>query len=133
MEARGDALGAGAAVGWEACEQLELRSGGFGADAEILCGAPCSREQQHLGFAGREAGELGAIAFMKRETARAATLGIDRNARGAELVDVAIDGADRNLELARQRIGRQAAAHLKHDQDRKKTAGAHFVRLKQKS
>ena len=52
------------------------------------------------------------------ETAARAAIRIDRHVRGAELIDVTIDGANRNLELARQRFGRHPAAGLQQQQDR---------------
>ena len=60
-----------------------------------------------------------------REAASAAPFGIDRHAGGAELIDVAINGADGNFEFLRQRLGAEGPTHLQKDQERKKPARTH--------
>lgn len=42
---------------------------------------------------------------MQGKAACATTLGIDRDACGAELIDVAVDRADRDFELGCERVG----------------------------
>jgi len=78
-----------------------------------LCGrSGQAGERQRFGLGGRKARELGAVAVEQLESAARATIRIDRHVRGAELIDVTIDGANRNLELARQRFGRHPTAGL---------------------
>ena len=59
------------------------------------------------------------------EAARRAALDPDRHAGGAQLVDVAVDGAHRDLQLVGERLRAHPAARLQQHQDREEAAGAH--------
>jgi hypothetical protein len=98
-------------------------------EPELRRGSRQAGERQRLGLGGRKARELGAVAVEQLESAARAAIRIDRHIRGAELIDVTIDGANRNLELARQRFGRHPAAGLQQQQDRQQPARSHFHSL----
>ncbi len=102
VKARTDALGPRSGSRRQAREHLELGCGRVRADAEVCGRLADTREQERLGFRGREAGERRAVALEQAEAAVAAALGKDRDARGAQLVHVAVDGPDRDVEAARE-------------------------------
>ena len=54
-----------------------------------------------------------------------AAFGIDRHARRAERLDIAMDGPFRDLELARELAGGHPAAGLEEQQHRHETRRAH--------
>ena len=125
MEALRDLLRAEAAALGQGGRELELRRQELVGEAELRRGARQARQEQRLGLVLGEAGELGAKAVEQLEAAARPAIGIDRHAGGAELLDVAIDGADRDLERRRQLVGGQPAAGLQHQQDRQQAACAH--------
>src|SRR5258708_402036 len=88
------------------------RAGRSLAQAQVRRGPWQAGQEQRLGLRLVEPGQLGAIAVHQPKAARTPALGIDRHARGAEVVDVAIDRADRDLELLGQGLGAGLAAGL---------------------
>jgi hypothetical protein len=89
-------------------------------------------EEQRRGFGRRKSGQFGAIAIEQFEAAVGAAIGVDRHLRRAQLVDVAIDRADRDFELLRQSLGGHPAAGLQKHQNRKEAARAHFCEVGKK-
>ena len=83
-------------------EQLQLRARRVLGDPQRRCGVREADHEQCRGLALGEAGELGPVAVDQPVAARSPLLGVDRHTRGRERLHVAVDGAQRHLELPRQ-------------------------------
>jgi hypothetical protein len=129
VEPRADAARVCAGAFGQCRAQFQLGRREHVGEAKLRRGSRQAGERQRLGLGGRQARELGAVAVEQLEATARAAIRIDRHVRGAELIDVAIDGANRNLEFARQRFGRHPAAGLQQQQDRQQPARTHFRSL----
>jgi hypothetical protein len=129
MEALRDLLCAGARLLGQRRGELELRRQELVGEAELRRRAGQARDEQGLGLVLGKARELGSKAVEQLEAAARSAVGVDWDARGAELLDVAIDRAHRDLEGLGQRLGGQPAAGLQHQQDREQAARAHDATL----
>ena len=125
MEARRGALGIALPVGRQGGDQLEVHRRGRVLQPEVLRRSGQAGHEQGLRLARGQAGELGPPAVLELEAALAAAVAPDRHAGGAEVVDVAIDGAHRDLERGGERRGADPALVLQGEQDREQAAGAH--------
>ena len=82
-------------------------------------------QEQGLRLVGGHAGQTGPIAIDQADAAVRPALGEDRDAGGAQGVDVAVDGPDRDLELVGQLSRGQAAAGLEDQQQVDQSTGTH--------
>ena len=83
-------------------EDLEPRRGDDGAEPELGGRPGQARQEQRVGLLGGHAGQPRAVAVDEPDAAVGPALGVDRDARGAQRLDVAMDRAHRDLELARR-------------------------------
>jgi hypothetical protein len=86
-------------------------------------------EEEGRGFGRRQTGELGAIPVEELEPAIGTAIGIDRHICRTQLVDVAIDGPDGDLELLGQGPRGHPPAGLQEHEDRQQSARAHMRNL----
>ena len=115
---------------WQGREDLQLRRRDDGAQTELGGRPGQPGEEQRLGlFAGHPC-QAGPIAIDQAETAVRATLGVDRDARRAQRLDIAMDGPFGHLELGRELGGGQLAACLEEEQERHEAGGAHPVTIR---
>ena len=106
---------------------LELGSGDDRAQTELRRRAGQAGRNRRLGLVGGHPGKPRPIAVDQPDAAERATLGEDRHTGGAQLLDVAVDRPDRDLELARE-LGRgQAATALEQQQQVDEAAGTHLA------
>ena len=111
--------------GPERGQQLALGRGSLLAEPEGRCRAGQADHEQRQCFVLGEPGQARAVAVDEAVAARAALLGVDRDARGRQRLDVAVDRAQRDLELARQLARGHAGSGLEQHQDREEPAGTH--------
>ena len=116
-------------VGRQRREQLQLRVRHRVAEPELGRRSGQTREEQRLRLRRGQPGQPRSPAFEQRKAAVAADIGINRHPGRAELVDVAIDGADRDFELFGQRLGGHPAAALEQHHDGEKAARTHISSL----
>ena len=91
---------------------LELRGGDDRAETQLRGGTGQAGEEQGLGLVGGHAGQPRAVAVDEPDPTERAALREDRDAGRAQLLDVAVDGPDRHLQLARElapRSGRRGS------------------------
>src|SRR5580658_726883 len=105
MEARADAIRLRLDMGRQRRHELELRGCENLREAKLGGRSRQACEKKRFGFRLGEAGELRAIAIHKLETAAAAAVRIDGDTGGAQLIDIAKDRSDGNLEMSRE-LGR---------------------------
>lgn len=115
---------------WDRRQQLQARCRQQPADAELTghrrCGAA---KQQRLDLAGRQAGETGAVPAHQSVATALATLAVDGHAGRTEVGQVAVDGADRDVELVGELLGGGRPAGLEHEQDTDEPRCAHGLIL----
>ena len=70
-------------------------------------------------------GERRAVAVEQRTAAARSALGIDRDTRHAEGIQVAVDSPDRNLQFLGQFLGRHPSPSLEEHHDRQQAVCAH--------
>lgn len=90
-------------------------------------GEPDHHQRLHLGL--RKAGEARAIAVDEADAATGSAVGVDRDPRRVERVDVAIDRAARHAKSMREGFGRERSLDLEFDQDRQETVGTRRDRM----
>ena len=116
---------AGPKLGRQGGHDLELRRGDDRAETQLRGGAGQAGEEQGLGLVGGHAGQPRAVAVDQADAAERTALGEDRHAGRAQLLDVAMHGPHRDLELAREFSRGQAASALEQQEQVDETAGAH--------
>src|SRR4029079_12099444 len=99
------------------------------AQPELGGGSGQARQEQGFGLLGSHAGQARPIPVDEADAAGRATLGVDRDPRRTELLDVAVDRPDRHLELARQLRAGHATALLQEEQQIDQATGAHPDRV----
>ena len=109
-------------------EQLQLRTRRVVSDSQRGRGLGDADHEQRGGLGLRQAGEPGAVAVDQAEAAGAALLGVDRHTGGRERLDVAVDGAQRHLELARELPAGHLTAGLQQQEERHQAARSHVSR-----
>ena len=129
VEPPGDAVGLLAARLGQGSQQLVARPRCCIAQTHRLRLARQTDQQHRFGLGSVQPGKLGPVTVEQLEAAAGPAITIDRNARCAERIDIAIDGADRNLELFRKFVRGQPLPQLQQDQDRQEAAGAHLFCL----
>ena len=93
--------------------------------AERPGGGRRSRGQQGHRLAGRQAGQVGGEAGQQREATVPSALGVDRDPRRGERLDVAQDGPLRDLQLGRERGRGRATAVPQQQHEREQPVRAH--------
>ncbi len=88
-------------LGSERREQLALGRGRLGAETQVGGRPGQADDEEGEGLVLGQAGEAGAVAVDEAVAAGAALLGVHRDAGRRERLDVAVDGAQRDLELGR--------------------------------
>ena len=115
-------------LGRERREHLQARGRELAAESQ-LDGRPLHPgREQRLGLVPRQPGEARPIAAREPVAPRRAAHGRHRDSGGGERLDVAVDGADGDLEAVRDVGGSQLAARLQQEQERDETGGAHEFR-----
>ena len=89
---------------------------GCGPQAQLRGWPGQTGEEESLGLVSRHTGEPGAVPLDQLHAAVRAALGVDRDARLAQCVNVAMDGPLRDLELLRQLRGRHPTAGLQEEE-----------------
>ena len=90
----------------------------FLADAQLVERCGDAEHKQRAGFVLVEAGEVGAVAVEQGDTATRPTIRVDRHPSHAEGVDVAVDGADGDLEFRREGLRGHFPSALQEHQER---------------
>ena len=116
VEALDQARGAGTELAGQRGEDLQAGSGDDRAQPELRGRAGHAGEEERLRLVRGEPGQPRPVAVDELDAAVRAALGVDRHARGAERVDVAMDRALADLELGRQHRGRGPAARLEEQE-----------------
>ncbi len=106
-------------------EDLELGGGDDRPEPELGGRSGQSGEEQRLGLLGGHPGQPRPVAVHQPDPAVRAALGVDRHARRAQRLDVAVDRSFGDLELARQLGGGQLAARLEQQQERHEARCTH--------
>jgi hypothetical protein len=106
-------------------DHLEHRGGERRAEPERLRATPRPGDQQGERLVVVQPGELGPEPGQQREPAVPAALGVHRDTRRRQCVDVAQHRAGRHLELARERVRRQPAALAQQQHQRDQPVGTH--------
>jgi len=111
-------------------EHLALGGREGGAEAELRCGPGEPRQQHRLGLRLGEPREARAVAAEHAAAAPGPAHAVDRDPRGAEGPEIAVDGAHRDAELGREGLGRhRVAASLEEQQEREQATGSHAARM----
>ena len=95
-------------LGWQRGEDLELGGRDDGPEAELGGRPGQPGQEQRLGLLAGHPGQPRPVAVDQPDAAVDAALGVDRHARRAERLDVAMDGPFGDLELARRARRRSA-------------------------
>ena len=117
--------GVRAQIGRQCRHQLGLRRQHRSIEAKRGCRPRQSRHEQRLGLRLRQSVQPHAIAVEQAIAAFRAAIGIDGNAGRGERIDVAIDGAHRNLAGVREFRRGDLSPRLQGGEDRKQPARAH--------
>ena len=104
---------------------LELGGGDHGPEPELRGRTRQARQEERLRLVRGHPGEARPVSVDEADPAMRPPIGVDRDARGAQGVDVAMDASDADFELARELGRRHAAARLEEQQQRDETGGAH--------
>ena len=104
---------------------LAVRRGGSALQAELAEGAGHAEDEQGLGLFRAQPAERESVAVQELAAAARARIGADRNAGGAERVEVPVDRPDRHLELAGEVRGGRLSAGLKQQNQADQAVGAH--------
>lgn len=104
---------------------LELGRGEDGAQAQLGGGTGRSGEEEGLGLPGGEAGQPGAVAVEEAVATGVARVAVQRDARRAQCLDVAVDRAHGHLQLLGELGGGHPAPGLEQEEDRDESAGLH--------
>jgi hypothetical protein len=126
-EALHEARGASAQLPGQRRQHLQPRGGHHRAQAELGSGSRQAGQEHGLGLVGGHAGEPRPVALHQPHAAMWAALGVDRYARLAERLDVAVDRPFRHLQLTRQLGGRHLAAGLEQEEQGHQAGRAHRV------
>ena len=102
---------------WQGRHDLELGRCHDRSKPERRGRARQAPQEHRLGLVGRQAGQTRPVAVNEADTAVRASLGVDRDARLGERLDVAVDRPDGYLELLGQFRGRHPTAGLEQEQD----------------
>jgi hypothetical protein len=127
MQPRANARRIGRGVGQRGHE-LELRGTQLLGQPEIGRRACQPGDRQRFRFGPRDACQLRAISIEQGEAAARPAIRIHGHARRAQLVDIAIHGADRHVEFVGERLRGHTAFHLEHQQHRNESARRQFLR-----
>src|ERR1035437_3963006 len=109
----------------QGCQHFQLRGRENGAQPELGRLSRVTRKEQGFRLFGREAGEPRSIALHQLEAAVCTSIRVDGYPRAAQLVDVAVDSSNRDLELVCHLLGRHPATRLEQQKDRNESAGSH--------
>ncbi len=91
-----------------------------------------TRQKERLDLRRIQPRELGLIAFDEAPSATCAALSHHRDARAAERIHIAENGAFGNFQAFGEVAGGHAAVHLKQEKDGKQAVGAHIETLAMK-
>ena len=125
MEPLADAGGAIHRRGRQRSQQLQTGCGQWFGQTHVGGRPWKTGKQQGLRLGRRQPGQPRAVPVDQLESAAGAAIGVDRDARGTQLVHVAIDGADRHLELLCELLRRDTPAQLQHQHHRQQSTGTH--------
>src|SRR5262249_37453883 len=98
--------------GREGCEQFEEGCFEGVTQAEVGYQARGTRQEEGAYFGFGEAGEVGAVGFEEAAAAARTTLSVDGDARRAEGVHVAVNGAIGYFEALREFVSGHAPVYL---------------------
>src|SRR4051812_34073538 len=121
---------AGPKLRWESGHHLELRSGHDRAESQLRGWPRQPGQEQRLGLVRGHPGEARPIAVDEADPAERTALSEDGHARGAQLLDVPVDGPDRDLELVGELRGGHATPTLEQQQEVHEPARAHRLRIR---
>ena len=110
-------------------EDLELRRGHDGPEAELGGGPGHPGQEQRLGLVAGHPGQARPVAVDEADPAVRAALGVDRDAGRAQRLDVAMDRPLGDLELGGELGGGQLASRLEEEQHRDESGGAHAATI----
>ena len=128
VESLDEARGSGTQLAGERGQDLEPRGGHDRSEPELRGRPGHAGEEERLGLVRGEPGQPRPVAVDQLDPAVRTALRVDRDARGAERVDVAVDRALADLELGRQHGGRRPAARLEEQEQLDEPRRAHGCR-----
>ena len=126
VEALDQARGPRPQLGRQGGHDLELCGGHDRPEAELGGRAGEPGQEQRLGLVRGHAGQPRPVAVDEADAAVRPALGEDRDAGRAQLLDVAVDGPDGDLQLTGELRRGQAAAALEQEQQVDEAAGTHL-------
>ena len=118
MEPLDQARGARPQLGRQCGHHLELGGGHHRPQAELGGRAGQAGQKEGFRLLARHPGQAGPVPIDQADPAVGTPVGVDRHARRAQCLDVAMDRAHRDLELAGQLTRGQAAPGLEQEQQR---------------
>ena len=110
-------------------QQFQLRRAEHGAESELADRTRHTGREESFRLSRGQAGQAGAVPVDQLTATVATRLCVHRDACGTERLEVAVDGADRHLELVGQRLGGHPPAGLQEQQQGHQPAGAHGSRV----
>jgi len=111
-------------------QHLALGGREGGAEAELRRRPREPRQQHRLGLRLGEPREARAVPAENAAAPAGPAHAVDRDPRGAEGLEIAVDGAHRDAELDREGLGRHwVPASLEEQQEREQAAGSHAPRV----
>ncbi len=128
-EALAEPRRAGPQLGRQGGVDLRLRRHEHVPEAELGGSRRDAGQPERGRLATREPGQARLVATDELDPTARPALAVDRHARRAERLDVAVDRAHRDLEVRRQLARRRAAAPLQQQQQLDEPAGAHAARV----
>lgn len=105
--------------------QLQLGRREHLAQAQVRRRAGQSGQEQRLGLLGVQPGEPGPVTAQQLVAAAVPGVAVDRDARAAERVDVAVHGPDRYPQLRGEFAGGQPAPVLEQQDEGQEAGRAH--------
>lgn len=105
--------------------QLQLRRRQDLPQAQVVGRARQSGQEQRLRLVDMQPGQPGPVAAEQLVSPAVPRVPVHRNARGAQRVDVPVDGPHRDVQLLRQLTGRQPPPVLQQEDEREEPGGAH--------
>ena len=129
VEALDQPRGAGPQLRRQRGEDLELRGRDDRPETELRGRSRQSRQEERLGLLAGHPGQARPVAVDEPDPAVRPALRVDRDARRAERLDVAMDGPLGDLELLGELGGGQLAAGLEQQEERHEARRTHAGRI----
>jgi len=119
-----------AELGRQGRQQFELRRRQHRAEPQVRRGPGQAGQDQRPGLVGAQAGQPGAVAVEQLVAAAVPGVPVQRDAGLVQRLHVAVDGADRDLELGGELRGGHPPPGLEQEQEGDEPARAHVLILR---